>query len=211
MTDLPTRTLDDDPEEASNQNVLTPAPLTKRMIAFAMDFILLVLLLQLLAHFMPKFWDHHTQQEFQNLLQQATLLPQEEQMDSQEMARFIQESGLSPETYEMLMAMVVWACFLPIIYFFIGERFFGGKSLGKATFGLTSVKINGDGALPSPMRQFFRTLLKGLSGLILITPFLLPGIMNFLFCFLNRQRRCLHDMIGGTITIQEQNKQEDSQ
>ena len=34
----------------------------------------------------------------QNLLQQATLLPQEEQMDSEEMARFIQQSGLSPST-----------------------------------------------------------------------------------------------------------------
>ena len=132
-------------------------------------------------------------------------------MDSEKMAHFIQESGLSQETYEMLMAMVVWACFLPILYFFIGERFFGGKSLGKATFGLTSVKIDGDGGLPTPMRQFLRTLLKGLSGLILITPFLLPGLMNFLFCFLNHQRRCLHDMIGGTITVQEQKKQEDSQ
>ena len=147
MTEFPPHTLDDDPQETSNQNALTPAPMSKRMIAFAMDFILLVLLLQLLAHFMPKFWDHHTQQEFQNLLQQATLLPQEEQMDSEKMAYFIQESGLSQETYEMLMAMVVWACFLPILYFFIGERFFGGKSLGKATFGLTSVKIGGDGGL----------------------------------------------------------------
>ena len=211
MTDLPTRILDDDPEEASNQTLLTPAPLTKRIIAFAMDFILLVLLLQLLAHFMPKFWDHHTQQEFQNLLQQATLLPQDEQMDSQEMARFIQESGLSPETYEMLMAMVVWACFLPILYFFIGERFFFGKSLGKATFGLRTVRMDGTDLPPSPFRQFFRATGKGLSSLILITPFLLPGLMNFLFCFLNRQRRCLHDMIGGTITIQETNKQEVSE
>ena len=209
MNDFPTRTLDKE-EDSSPSSALEPASLIKRMVAFAMDFILIILLLQLLAHFMPTFWDVHTQEEFQRLLQQATLLPKDEQMDADEMARFIEQSDLSPETYEMLMAMVVWACFLPILYFFIGERFFGGKSLGKATFGLTSVKINGDGALPSPMRQFFRALLKGLSGLILITPFLLPGIMNFLFCFLNRQRRCLHDMIGGTITIQELKNQEDS-
>ena len=61
-------------------------------------------------------------------------------MNSEEMSRFIDQSGLSPETYEMLMAMVVWACFLPILYFFIGERFFFGKSLGKATFGLRTRK-----------------------------------------------------------------------
>ena len=209
MNDFPDQTLDDD-NESSNQPILLPAPLTKRMIAFAMDFILLVLLLQLLAHFMPKFWDIHTQEEFQSLLHQATLLPQDEQMDSEQMAHFIEQSGLSPETYEMLMAMVAWACFLPILYFFLGERFFGGKSLGKATFGLVSVKMGGDGTPPTPMRQFFRTLLKGLSGLILITPFLLPGLMNFLFCLLNKQRRCLHDIIGGTITIQEQKQKESS-
>jgi uncharacterized RDD family membrane protein YckC len=208
MNESPTRTLDDEEEETKQTASLEPAPLLKRTIAFAMDFILIILLLQLMAHFLPNFWDKHTQDEFKSLLQQATLLAQENQMDSEEMTRFIDQSGLSPETYEMLMAMVVWACFLPILYFFIGERFFFGKSLGKATFGLRTVRMDGADLPPSPFRQFFRAAGKGLSSLILITPFLLPGLMNFLFCFLNRQRRCLHDMIGGTITIQETNKQE---
>jgi len=160
-----------------------PPPLFKRMIAFGMDFILIVLLLQLLAHFMPNFWDAHTQEEFQNLLQQAMHLPKDEQMDSEEMALFIQQSDLSPETYEMLMAMVVWACFLPVMYFFIGERFFNGKSLGKATFGLSSVRMNSENVPLTPFRQFLRALCKGLSALLLITPFLLPGIIIFSFAF----------------------------
>ena len=176
-----------------------------------MDFILIILLLQLMAHFLPNFWGNNTQDEFKSLLQQATLLAQENQMNSEEMSQFIDQSRLSPETYEMLMAMVVWACFLPILYFFIGERFFFGKSLGKATFGLRTVRMDGTDLPPSPFRQFFRAAGKGLSSLILITPFLLPGLMNFLFCYLNRQRRCLHDMIGGTITIQETNKKEESE
>jgi hypothetical protein len=196
------QTLDDEAQPALSPE-LAPAPLFKRMVAFAMDFILIVLLLQLLAHFMPSFWDVHTQEEFKNLLQQATLLPKDEQMDSEEMARFIQQSDLSPETYEMLMAMVVWACFLPIMYFFIGERFFNGKSLGKATFGLSSVPMGGENLPPHPFRQFLRALCKGLSALLLITPFLLPGLMNFLFCFINRKRRCLHDIIGGSLTVQQ--------
>jgi len=188
-----------------------PPPLFKRMIAFGMDFILIVLLLQLLAHFMPNFWDAHTQEEFQNLLQQAMHLPKDEQMDSEEMALFIQQSDLSPETYEMLMAMVVWACFLPVMYFFIGERFFNGKSLGKATFGLSSVRMNSADVPLTPFRQFLRALCKGLSALLLITPFLLPGIMNFLFCFLNRKRRCLHDLAGSSWTVQQsQNKDSDN-
>ena len=60
MNDFPNRTQDDG--KSSSQPILR-SPLTKRMIAFAMDFILLVLL-QLLAHFMPKFWDIHTQKNF---------------------------------------------------------------------------------------------------------------------------------------------------
>jgi len=192
-------------------HAVVPASLFKRMIAFAMDFILIVLLLQLLAHFMPNFWGTHTEEEFKNLLHQATLLSQEEQMDSAQMADFIMKSDLSPETYEMLMAMVIWACFLPIFYFFIGERFFSGKTLGKATFGIRSVREENIQIPPSPFRQFFRAVCKGLSALTLITPFLLPGLLNFLFCFLNRKRRCLHDLIGGTISVQETNSQDKSE
>jgi uncharacterized RDD family membrane protein YckC len=211
MNESPTRTLDDEEQETIPSTNLEPAPLLKRTIAFAMDFVLIILLLQLMAHFLPNFWDNNTQNEFKSLLQQATLLAQENQMNSEEMSQFIDQSRLSPETYEMLMAMVVWACFLPILYFFIGERFFFGKSLGKATFGLRTVRMDGTDLPPSPFRQFFRAAGKGLSALILITPFLLPGLMNFLFCFLNRQRRCLHDIISGTITIQETNKKEESE
>ena len=211
MNESPTRTLDDEEQEKIPSASLEPAPLIKRIIAFAMDFILIILLLQLMAHFLPNFWGNNTQDEFKSLLQQATLLAQENQMNSEEMSQFIDQSRLSPETYEMLMAMVVWACFLPILYFFIGERFFFGKSLGKATFGLRTVRMDGTDLPPSPFRQFFRAAGKGLSSLILITPFLLPGLMNFLFCYLNRQRRCLHDMIGGTITIQETSKKEESE
>lgn len=202
----PLKTLEEEVKNCPTPE-LVPAPILKRMVAFAMDFILIVLLLQLLAHLMPSFWDPHTKEEFQNLLQQATLLPKEEQMNSEQMAQFVQQFDLSPETYQMLMAMVVWACLLPVMYFFIGERFFNGKSLGKATFGLSSVRMDGTELPSSPFRQFFRALCKGLSALLLITPFLLPGLMNFLFSFINRKRRCLHDFAGASITVQQsQNK-----
>jgi uncharacterized RDD family membrane protein YckC len=191
-----------EPAESLLRQHHNPAPLLKRMIAFGMDFILIVLLLQLLAHFMPNFWGQNTKEEFQQLLQQATLLPKEEQMDAERMAEFLNHSALSPETYEMLMAMVVWACFTPILYFFIGERFFGGQSLGKATFRMRSVPFAG-GTHPSAFRIFLRATIKGLSTLVLITPFLLPGLMNFIFCFINRNRRCLHDLAGSTLTVQE--------
>jgi len=205
MNDFLNQPIDED-GQANKQNISLnpPAPLGKRMIAFAMDFILIFLLLQLLAFLMPNFWDAHTKNEFQNLLQQATLLPKEDQMDSEEMTRFLQQSQISEETLEMLMTMVVWACFLPIFYFFIGDRFFNGQTLGKATFGLRSILANGEESPPSALRLFLRSLIKGLSCLVLITPFLLPGLLNFLFCFLNPKRRCLHDIASGTITVQGQ-------
>lgn len=210
MNESPSKTLDDE-EEGESGDLLTPAPMLKRMVAFGMDFVLLILLLQLLAHFLPNYWDANTREEFKSLLHEATLLSEDERMNSEEMSRFLEKSQLSPATYEMLSAMMVWACLLPILYFFVGERFFGGQSLGKATFGLRSVRMDEPGSAPSPFRQFFRATCKGISGLVLITPFLLPGLLNFLFCFINPKRRCLHDLIGGTMTIQQSNQGKDAQ
>jgi len=109
MNESPTRTLDDEEQEKIPSASLEPAPLLKRIIAFAMDFILIILLLQLMAHFLPNFWSNNTQDEFKSLLQQATLLAQENQINSEEMSQFIDQSRLSPETYEMLMANTVQA------------------------------------------------------------------------------------------------------
>lgn len=192
----------DAPSASAEHASLRPAPMLRRLIAYVMDFILLFLLLQLLAHFLPSFWDAHSKEEFSQLLLQASMLPKEDQINSEEMARFIDQADLSPETYEMLFAMAAWACLLPILYFFLSERFFAGQTLGKATFGLRSVSMIDSNDPPSVLRLFLRSTCKGLSSLVLITPFLLPGLLNFLFCFLNRKRRCLHDLLGGTITIQ---------
>jgi uncharacterized RDD family membrane protein YckC len=179
---------------------LMPAPLGKRILAFAMDFILLVLLIQLLANFFPDFYPASVKQEFNQVLLDASLLPEEVRGDSQQLANFLADSKLSPETYEMLLAMLFWACLIPILYFFFGERFFDGQTLGKATVRIKTLSLDGISPI-SPYRLLGKAIIKGLCSLSLGTPFFLPGLLNFLLCFLNRERRCLHDLIGGCITI----------
>ena len=173
-------------------------PTWKRTLAFAMDMILLVVLLQLLVQFLPNAYSDQAKQEFGQLIIDASLLSQEEQSDFQRTTEFLENSQLSEETYEMLMAMIFFACLLPSTYFFIGELFFRGQTLGKATLRLRTISARPD------LRLFARAVLKGISALSLMSPFFIPGLINFLFCFFNRKKRCLHDLAGSSITISSQ-------
>ena len=121
------------PEELKDECV--PAPLAKRMVAFGMDAVLVFILIQLVALIIPKLYDDRSKREFNQLVHQVSLLGSDERTDSTKMASFIEESKLSAETYEMLITMLFAACALPVFYFFTGETFFKGQTLGKATFG----------------------------------------------------------------------------
>ena len=180
-----------------------PVPTWKRILAFTMDMILLIVLLQFLVHFLPHAYSDRTKQEFNQLIIDASLLSQEEQSDFQRTTEFLENAKLSEETLEMLMAMIIFACLLPSTYFFIGELFFRGQSLGKATLRLRTVSARPDLPL-TPLRLFARAVLKGISSLSLMSPFFIPGLVNFLFCFFNRKKRCLHDLAGSSVTISSQ-------
>ena len=109
-------------------------PTWKRILAFTMDMILLVVLLQLLVQFLPNAYSDQVKQEFNQLIIDASLLSQEEQSDFQRTTEFLEKSQLSEETYEMLMAMIFFACLLPSTYFFIGELFSVDKPWGRQPF-----------------------------------------------------------------------------
>lgn len=187
------------PEELTEEYV--PAPLAKRMIAFGMDAVLIFILIQLVALIIPKLYNENSKREFNQLVHQVSLLGSDERTDSTKMASFIEESKLSAETYEMLITMLIAACALPVLYFFAGETFFRGQTLGKATFGLRTTLLNSFENAP-PAKILIRSVLKGFATITLLTPFLLPGLLNFFFCFFNRKRRCVHDILSGTITVQ---------
>jgi len=180
-----------------------PVPTWKRILAFTMDMILLIVLLQFLVHFLPHAYSEHTKQEFNQLIIDASLLSQEEQSDFQRTSEFLENAQLSEETLEMLMAMIFFACLLPTTYFFISELFFRGQTLGKATLRLRTASVRSDLPL-TPLRLFARAVLKGISSLSLMSPFFIPGLINFLFCFFNRKKRCLHDLAGSSVTISSQ-------
>ena len=87
-------------------------PIWKRTLAFAMDMILLIVLLQSLVHVLPNAYSDKTKKEFNQLIIDASLLSQDEQSDLYQTTEFIEKAQLSEETYEMLMAMIFFACLL---------------------------------------------------------------------------------------------------
>jgi len=171
------------------------------MVAFGMDLVLFIVILQLVVMFLPKLYGERVEQEFQDLIFSASQLNPEDHFDTEKMAMFIKESGVSEETLSMIGFIVVCAFILPVFYCFFGEFFFRGKSLGKATFGLQAVSRR-DGSPPRFPIALSRSLIKGMAILCLLTPFFLPGLLNFLFAFFNRERRCLHDFLTGSLTVQ---------
>lgn len=188
-------------ENKVDEEKFVPASLVKRMVAFGMDGVLLFILLQLVFAVYPKLHSDNSQKEFNRLIHQVSLLGSEERLDSSSMAKFVKEANLSTQTYEMLMSMLLISCFLPVLYFFCGENFFQGQTLGKATFGLRTVLLNNFQSPPFG-KLLIRSALKGFASLTLITPFFLPGFLNFCFCMFNRQKRCVHDILSKTITVQ---------
>ncbi len=177
-----------------------PAPLAKRTIAFFMDAVLLFILIQLIALLIPKLYDENSVNEFNKLIHRVSLLSEDDRLNSTEMTAFIEGSQLSSQTYEMIVSMAFVACALPILYFFCGETFFQGQTLGKATFGLRTVLVRNYQNVPIG-KILIRSIIKGFATITLVTPFLLPGILNFCFCLLNQKKRCVHDILSGTITV----------
>ena len=185
----------------SSQSAPIPPKWIHRIVAFGMDLVLFIVILQLVVMFLPKLYGERVEQEFQDLIFSASQLNPEDHFDTEKMALFIKESGVSEETLSLIGFIVVCAFTLPVFYCFFGEFFFRGKSLGKATFGLQAVSHR-DGSSPRFAIALSRSLIKGMAILCLLTPFYLLGLLNFLFAFFNRERRCLHDFLTGSLTVQ---------
>jgi uncharacterized RDD family membrane protein YckC len=185
----------------SSQSDHLPPKWIQRIVAFGMDLILFVVILQLVVMFLPKLYGEGVEKEFQDLIFSASQLNPEDRFDTEKVGQFYNEADISKQTLSMIGFIVVCAFTLPVFYCFFGEFFFRGKSLGKATFGLQAVSRR-DGFPPRFPIALSRSLIKGMAMLCLLTPFFLPGLLNFLFAFFNRERRCLHDFLTGSLTVQ---------
>ena len=181
----------------TGENSVLQVPLHIRLTAFMMDYILLhcVLLLVLRALSI----DPVSLEQVQEQLSQVYMNPKTDQASAEIL---IQQSGINEKLFSLTLYILCHLA-LPIAYFYISEKFFAGRSLGKATFSLRT--INEDEATPCTDYQIFiRSLLKGLSY-----SFKPLGITSLLFLKFNKSKRCLHDLASRT-TITQAKTQSDN-
>lgn len=195
--------LDSDPAPAAAplETSFAPPPWFRRIVAYGMDFLLLVVLIQLLGIFLSKLYGPEVEKEVQEYFLAASHVSPEEQFDSEKRANFFKERKVSNDTYALVRLIIVCAVALPFLYFFLGECFFRGTSLGKATFGLKAVSMR-ESAPPTFLAALMRSILKGLATLALFPPLLPIGLVYFVVPFFNRDRRALHDLLSRTLTVQ---------
>ena len=181
--------MDEDSSSAREETKALPPPVPIRLVAFLMDFILLSFIGALIAFYLPTLLG--LENEFDQLLSRFAKLLEEKAPDQGEIQRWWKDFYLFQDkiNFNFYIALTF------VLYFLLGEIFCKGKTIGKATFSLMTV--NAVEISPPSFRQILiRSLLKGLS----ITVFLL-GLANFLFCLFNRDKKCLHDLASGTITV----------
>lgn len=183
-----------DPEDSmeSAKDTMMPASNYKRVLAFVMDFVLLSFASTLLFFYIPKLHGKASEEKFDRLterLSHAFSTPDQDEAALQTlMVEFSEFTGSM--NYELIMSLFF------ILYFLVGEVFFGGRSVGKATFCLKTSSISPD-LIISPRQLVLRSFIKGIS-----CSFILLGFANLLFFIFNRNHRCLHDLASKTSTMQ---------
>ena len=181
--------MDEDSSSAREETKALPPPVPIRLVAFLMDFILLSLIAVLIARYLPTLLG--VENEFNHLISRVVELLEEKAPDPGEIQRWWKDFYLFQDkiNFNFYIALTF------VLYFLLGEIFCKGKTIGKATFSLMTV--NAVEISPPSFRQILiRSLLKGLS----INVFLL-GFANLLFYIFNRDKKCLHDLASGTITV----------
>ena len=184
------------PDESPTPSSVPPA-WSRRMVAFGMDFILLSVFLELIRFTLPQLFEREVQEEFTTYLHRLNELQAEHPYDFSVFEEFIRSFNPSPQVSMLFLFMSLLIFLFPITYFFIGEFFFSGKSLGKATFGLQTVRV-GDSLPPQFLASLGRSMVKGFASLILLP----LGFVNFVSALFNPDRRCLHDFLSRTVTVQ---------
>jgi hypothetical protein len=181
--------MDEDSSNAREEPQTLSPSVPIRLIAFLMDFILLSFIGALIAFYLPSLLG--VENESEQLLSRFAEMLEEQETDQGEMQRWRDDLYQFQDKINLNFYLTLTF----VLYFLLGEIFCKGKTIGKATFSLMTV--NAAEISPPSFRQILiRSLLKGLS----ITVFEL-GLANFLFCIFNRDKKCLHDLASGTITV----------
>ena len=163
-----------------------------RILAFGMDFVLLIFISMLIMLYLPKALGEQTANEFENLTSRVAELFQQEQPDQRELENILRDLQFFQDkiNYNLIVTLFF------IFYFLQAELFWGGKTMGKATFSLKTKNNTGEQMTSITLRQtLIRSTIKGLS-----CSFTLLGLANLLCFLLSKQKKSLHDLASGTIT-----------
>ena len=178
--------IDQEKEDVPQENFVT-APTNKRVVAFGMDYILLGLCSFLIFLYLPRLMGEQVAEEFANLISQLQDSFQQTNPDQERMRQLLEETGRFYQ--KMNFDFIIFNFYM--LYFFVGEIFFGGKSIGKATFSICSRTNEGHKQL-NMFQMVVRSFLKSLY----CTYALIFWIINLCIFFYNR--RCLHDILTKT-------------
>jgi uncharacterized RDD family membrane protein YckC len=185
--------MDEDSSSAREETKALPPPVPIRLVAFLMDFILLSFIGALIAFYLPSLLG--VENEFNHLISRLAELWGKKALDPGEVQRWQNDYNLLQDKINFNFYLTLSLTLTFVLYFLLGELFCKGKSIGKATFSLMTVNAD-EGSPPSFRQILIRSLLKGLS----INIFWL-GLANLLFWIFNRDKKCLHDLASGTITV----------
>ena len=181
--------MDEDSSNARQEPQMLVPSIPIRLVAFLMDFILLSLIGMLIGYYLPTLLG--VENELDQLLSRFAEILQQKAPDEGEMERWRNDLYQFQDKIHLNFFLALTF----VSYFLLAEIFCKGKTIGKATFSLMTVDA-GEVSPPSFRQILIRSLLKGLSIAVLEL-----GLANFLFCIFNRDKKCLHDLASGTITV----------
>ena len=184
--------IEQEQRETNSEPLSHGASIGRRMTAFAMDFILLTFISILILFYLPEMLGKQTDDEFSRLSGRLIEAFEHTDPDQEHVEQVMMEfSEFSAKIhYEFIVTLVF------IAYFFVGEFFYDGKSIGKSTLCIKSNNFRKSGS-SLPLRQSaLRSVIKGLS-----CSFALLGFANFACLLFSKQRRALHDLLSGSTCI----------
>ena len=175
-----------------------PAPIFLRMVAFAMDWVLVIFAslaavqvfspdemaagLEVLESYEERFLELQEAQERGEGVSDKAFLELQNSLKSE------------PSIVEMFAIMALSLLSTGVCYWFAGERFFGGSSLGKRMFSLASMNLR-DGTPPGTGISLLRAFLKTIPSMY---PLLALSYLPALF---TRRRMAGHDYACSTMVI----------
>ena len=182
----------EEPSHVRKEPSETPVSAPIRLLAFGMDFVLLIFISMLIMLYLPKALGEQTANEFDNLTSRVAELFQQKQPDQRELDNVLRDLQFFQDkiNYNLIVTLFF------IFYFLQAELFWGGKSIGKATFSLRTKNNTEEPSTAITLRQtVIRSVIKGLS-----CSFALLGIANLLCFLLSKQKKSLHDLASRTMT-----------